>query len=82
MNYIQKFVFFPEPMMNADMMNATGISNIIVHDHKRLKQANLADEQCEKKMADVICKMPPACSKDQTKVIAFLSKQKWLDAAS
>ena len=41
-----------------------------------LKNANLSDAQCEKNVADAICKaLIPACSKDQSKVVFILSKQ-------
>jgi hypothetical protein len=41
-----------------------------------LKSANISDAECEKNVADAVCKVPiPACSKDQTKVVSFLSKQ-------
>ncbi|XP_046860395.1 uncharacterized protein LOC124453634 [Xenia sp. Carnegie-2017] len=66
----------------TDKMNATGVSNIVVRHHKRLERINLADKQCKNKIADVMCKTTPACSKDQTKAIALLSKQKCLAVVS
>jgi hypothetical protein len=44
--------------------------------HRMLKSVNISDAECEKNVADAVCKVSiPACSKDQTKVVSFLSKQ-------
>ncbi|CAB4022123.1 ---NA--- [Paramuricea clavata] len=44
--------------------------------HRMLKSAKISDAECEKNVADVVCKVAiPACSKDQTKIVSLLSKQ-------
>ena len=47
----------------------------IVMGHNLLKTAGLSDAQCEKDVAEALCKTIPACSKDQTKLVSLLSKQ-------
>lgn len=55
-------------------------ANSIVRAHKLLKQDyNGADKECERTIADVICKaVIPACSIDRTTLVAPLSKQECL----
>ena len=60
---------------NSTTLSMTGSG--IVFAHKVLKNANIADKECEKKAAEVICKaVLPACSNDHTKIVALLSKEK------
>ena len=48
----------------------------IVRVHEKLKSSNFTDAECEKNVADTVCKANiPACSKDKTKLVALLSKQ-------
>ena len=48
----------------------------IVFAHKMLKNSNLSDAECEKNVADIICKASlPACSIDRTKLVSFISRQ-------
>ena len=51
----------------------------IISGHKLLKSANLGDVQCEKGVAEATCKVIPACSKDQKKIVSLLSKQECHD---
>ena len=52
------------------------IGEEIVDAHENLKSANLTDAECEESVADTVCKASlPACSKDETKLVALLSKQ-------
>ena len=52
------------------------VSDHLVHAHNILKNAKLHDMQCEKNVADAICKASiPACSNDQTKAVSILSRQ-------
>ena len=51
-------------------------ADMIAFLHRTLKSANIADVECEKNLADTVCKISiPACSKDQTKIVSLLSKQ-------
>ena len=44
--------------------------------HKLLKSSNLTDAECEKNIAEAVCKVEiPACSIDRTKIVSFLSRQ-------
>ncbi|CAB3983026.1 serine threonine- phosphatase 6 regulatory ankyrin repeat subunit A-like [Paramuricea clavata] len=60
--------------VNVTKLNLAG--DRIAFAHRVLKTANISDSECEKNVADAVCKVSiPACSKDQTKVVSFLSKQ-------
>ena len=51
-------------------------ANRIAFIHTMLKNSNIPDAECEKNVADAVCKVSiPACSKDQTKIVYLLSKQ-------
>ena len=60
--------------------NPTWLKNAskdLLFSHNMLKNSSLNDTQCKKNVADAICKASiPACSKDQSKVVFLLSKQK------
>ncbi|XP_028399116.1 uncharacterized protein LOC114522583 [Dendronephthya gigantea] len=60
-------------------LNGTSVqmaADMIVTQHKIVKNANLSDAECETKVADAMCKSALlACSHDRTKIISFLSKQ-------
>jgi flagellar basal body P-ring protein FlgI len=44
--------------------------------HKMLKNSKLSDAECEKNIADIICKAPlPACSSDRSKLVHVQSMQ-------
>ena len=71
--------FILSQILVAGGKSNSAISAKIVQEQQYLKKANLSDKECEKNVGEVICKMTPACSKDSTKVIAFLRKQKCLE---
>ena len=48
----------------------------IVFAHEMLKNSSLSDPECEKNVADMMCKaLLPACSIDRTKLVSFFSRQ-------
>ena len=56
------------------------LTNSLIGAHKTLKlNSDGTDKECEKTVADVICKaFIPACSIDRTKLVYLISKQECL----